>query len=148
MARHLLLLFCMVQLGCVRAGFDPRAADSGLPGDARLLDGSDGPRGDVTVEGSTDIATAVDALVGEAAPSGCNARYGDIDGYILCQETVSTCVFFFKVSGGADCQSLCAQHGGTCLEAYDTSNTGQACVKQTLVPCTGAHSDAICTCTR
>ncbi|MBW2457820.1 MAG: hypothetical protein JRI68_25165 [Deltaproteobacteria bacterium] len=72
----------------------------------------------------------------------CDDQYGQANGYVLCEQTTSTCEFF-TIAGGKHCRAICAALGGECASAIDN---GSGCVHQAEITCTTALNDLICVC--
>lgn len=84
------------------------------------------------------------------AAARCRARYGLAFGFVLCESDAASCSFNAEITG-RDCNVLCAQFGGVCLEAWDNSNnTGEECLKtqSAPVPCDDVKETNICVCSQ
>jgi hypothetical protein len=85
-----------------------------------------------------------DLSVPDLSLPGCTTKYGDISGFILCEQTSTSCLFFFNNSGS--CDNLCGARGGTCLNAYNDDTNG--CTWSSEGSCSSSYGDSICRCTR
>ena len=99
-----------------------------------------------------DAAAAVDAAIIDAAladgGAGCDARYGEAPGYLLCTEDTDACAFA-ATTGGGTCGELCAAYGGSCLAALDNNNDpGAECTPVGVDACDTPRQTEICVCSR
>lgn len=90
-----------------------------------------------------DASAQVDA---PAAPEPCDTLYGDIPGYVLCEEAADSCRFS-AVTGGGNCDALCAAYSGTCIAAFD-NDPGAPCAATQQDSCATNADDEICVCSR
>jgi hypothetical protein len=86
-----------------------------------------------------------------AGPSpSCDELYGGAPGYILCMESDSECRFN-ATTGGGDCNMMCAQFLGTCIEAFDNPNDpGDECdiVRPNSDDCNTDRGTELCVCSK
>jgi hypothetical protein len=136
--------------------------------------GSGGASGSADAEGSDTTGSTVDGTTHEVQPGttsgatsgptsststgdelgitstgaslSCDEIFGAAPGYLLCTEDASSCAFNVTL-GGADCTSICAMFGTTCLAAFD--NPVQTCEVQADSFCANnAKNDTICVCSK
>jgi hypothetical protein len=103
--------------------------------------------GDAT-SGPTSSTSTGDELgiTSTGASASCDEIFGAAPGYLLCTEDPSSCAFNVTL-GGADCNSICAMFGTTCLAAFD--NPVQTCEVQGNSFCANnAKNDTICVCSK
>jgi len=80
------------------------------------------------------------------APTGCTAQYGDAPAFMLCLETNFSCMFYAEVQPES-CSSLCANHGGECMQVFNNANDIPTCTLSAPQSCTDTTlKDAICSC--
>jgi hypothetical protein len=89
---------------------------------------------------------APDVAPVDVGPVSCGAQYGHVAGYVFCEETATTCRFYFQVSQTVSCNALCASGGGTC-DAQD-DNSHPVCKVLVGSECWKRLFDGICTCRR
>lgn len=95
-----------------------------------------------TGEGSDETGGSTGSL------ASCDQLYGDALDYLLCSQEPDRC-HFSVTTDGASCEALCAQHGGTCLQAFDNPNDpGTECNVLGEDTCQTQRSTEICVCTR
>jgi len=127
-------------------GPDAAPGDGGL--DAAVLpDASVDAALDASFDAGLD--SGLDAGNDAGPPPSCDDLYGDVPGYILCEETEGTCAFNAEID--TNCADLCADLDQECLDAYDNPNDpGQECDRNDESDdCqTGDHSTELCVCTR
>lgn len=84
-------------------------------------------------------------------PKTCDDIYSTASGYILCQETATSCEFNANTPNG-NCQTLCTSFSGqTCLGAHDNPDTaGQECNANLGAgdDCSTNRGTEICVCSR
>jgi len=94
------------------------------------------------------LGSTVDAGLPDASelPT-CFDIYGAAPGYVLCEETLSTCEFNAN-TGGGNCDTMCQSYGGACLEAFD--NIDPVCERRGYWgdDCSSNRGNEICVCTR
>lgn len=102
---------------------------------------------DVSRDGSpVDATSDADVIAELPDPPSCSALYGMAPGFVLCNETPTTCVIAVN-TGGNNCDNLCSNFGGRCLAADD--NDIPLCVAiASSDNCTTNRTTEICTCTR
>lgn len=78
----------------------------------------------------------------------CDDLYGESLEYLLCTQEVDRCHFSVRTDG-ASCETLCAQYGGACLQAFDNPNDpGTECDILGEDTCQTQRTTEICVCTR
>jgi hypothetical protein len=88
----------------------------------------------------------------ETATAECDARYGDVPGYVACStDEPDECRFAFVGSGELLCAELCPARGGDCVAEFDALNTEEdACTTTKALACgeEGAYKNwGVCACT-
>lgn len=122
--------------------------------------GGDIPPAAADAAAAADSAAPVDApaLTPDAAPQidaapalrSCNEIYDQALEYRLCQQLDFTCEFKARTDG-RNCQQLCTDFGGTCMEAYhNDSGFDVECIR---IPeegddCSTTRNTEICICNR
>ena len=87
-----------------------------------------------------------DAGPSVSAEERCDARYGDLDGYVLCFASEVECGFNVTLMG--DCGLSCLSRGGICLRAYDNPNGSmRECEMDAEETCETVHTTELCVCT-
>jgi hypothetical protein len=78
----------------------------------------------------------------------CAAQYGTATAYFDCNMPNANDCTFYVQPGGANCNQLCAQFGGECLDATgDGTGSTQNCIVGSTITCaTTAQMDLICSC--
>jgi hypothetical protein len=95
----------------------------------------------------TDADSGSSSSSGSVAPPSCDDVFGKAPGYVLCEETDTTCNFAALTMG--TCAQMCAAYGGTCLEAFDNVGSGGVeCVPVRLSTdtCDTSRQTEICVC--
>ncbi len=102
-----------------------------------------GPRPE---DGDANGVFACDAGAVELRP-GCEAQFGEAPGFVLCEETATTCRFNAFTDGGT-CDDLCRNFGARCLGAFD--NEGPSCTPfpESSDTCQTPRQTEICICER
>ena len=130
MAIRVLALVATLVAGCTL----PRAV---IPGSGPGLDAGTGEidAGRVTDAGPPPMDTALtpdDASVTPTdawtpppvdawtppGPRACDAIYGSADGYSLCTDAPTQCVFVATLYYIYNCNDVCSDHGGTCISQH------------------------------
>jgi hypothetical protein len=80
----------------------------------------------------------------------CDELFGAAPGYILCMETPDAC-HFSAITGGGNCDQLCATFGSVCLGAFDNNNVvGQECtvIRPSMDTCATYREVELCVCAK
>ncbi len=83
---------------------------------------------------------------GMSAPS-CESLFGDVQGFILCEEAETTCSFNVRLEQST-CHQLCRSLGSTCVAAFDNENPNCIATPDSNDTCFMSRSTEICVCER
>lgn len=90
--------------------------------------------------GRGSCQTPIDAGVG----SGCDEVFGSAAGYVLCQESSTSCLFYTVLNKVETCACRCAIFGGTCISASGEGDS--SCEVFKTSSCDEFANDQICEC--
>ena len=77
----------------------------------------------------------------------CQARYGAVPDFEICEATASSCAFI-AANGNVSCEVRCATYGGACLKAKDNDVGKCTLENDSAATCqTTGKTDLLCTCT-
>ena len=91
--------------------------------------------------GAFDIGAYEFGEAGGAAAD-CEAQFGSLSGYQLCDERATECEVALETRG--TCDAACASAGRDCITAYDESTS--ACAREVEVGCDTHYITQICVC--
>lgn len=129
----------------------PPSSDDAPPAlDAATDARRDMPRDAPATDAPTEVDAGRDGGPDAGPPASCDDAYGSLPGYVLCDETATTCTFGVTFSSGAlsDCRSVCMTAGGDCREAFRLDAMGGSCALTDRQACGAGSSPAICICSR
>ncbi len=120
------------------AGPPPPPVDAGF--DASLPDGGFDAGHDAGFDAGFDA--------GPPPPRTCGEIYGMLSGYSLCEETATTCRFYYATGSRSTCGNACASVGGSCIGSYDNGLTTCPGPPSTLSSCSDERRNQVCVCAR
>ena len=98
------------------------------------------PQADSLEDSHNDQRDQQDAI------SSCDARYGTVEGYALCDQAPGECTFNAELGQDHSCRDVCADRGGQCIQAFGNA-TSNVCGALAEIPCdTVGHLDDLCVC--
>ena len=80
----------------------------------------------------------------DKSPATCQALFGTVMGYEICEEKWDRCKFFREEKKKTSCDTICGKH--SCLEA-NNADSGHKC-KKDKTSCSNTNSDSNCTCSK
>lgn len=80
----------------------------------------------------------------------CDALYGSLRGYDLCDERATECHVYLNPLGNDTCTNLCAAGGGTCIDGYEEAGLSRCPEGEPASGhgCDDRRNDQVCVCTR
>lgn len=78
-------------------------------------------------------------------PGTCDGIFGTASGYILCEETSTTCSFNANLGGGS-CNDVCGSFGKACVGAIDNPDASCTEISPNFDTCSTVRQDEICIC--
>ncbi len=74
----------------------------------------------------------------------CDAQFGAVDGYELCEFSADSCSFN-AITGGGSCNDICGANGSACVTAFNNS-AGDCASMKAESTCEETANDQICVC--
>jgi hypothetical protein len=101
-------------------------------------------------QAAIDLAAAVDLATPDLPASGsCDDRFGALPGYLLCEETATTCRF--SVGNEVqkfNCAAACADGASVCLSEWEVNGVSCDVGTNPLLSCSTQHHEVVCVCSR
>ncbi len=118
--------------------------------DLALMGGLDLARGPGDLSTSLDLSTSVDLGGADHGTSGsCNDLYGSLPGFVLCEQTATTCRFSFgNETTKFSCAAACAGGMAACLSEWEVNGVSCDVGTNPLLTCSTLHHEVVCVCAR